>query len=179
MDDQPQRESFCIDSTIRSELLNHALKRGAWFGGGGASLILGGGIFFPLELLQIWGVPLFGLGLLFIGVGLRPYRQLCKLQMKPHSLHIDDHYLLFLKNGKPLFKISLTSIEKVLYVEKKRLYGLAIWLKRPIAEKVKVLEPNFDFAAFAFNSMQHFEGCDLFLPYFSDRAYDKFKDQLG
>lgn len=178
MDDELERENFCVRSTVRTDLLNSTLKRGAWLGGGGAILIILGGTVLPLALLKIWGIPVFGLGIFFISIGLLPYRQLTRLQMKPHAIQCDGNYLLFLKSGKPLFKIALGSLEKARYLEKERQYGIGLWLKRPLYEKVKVLQPHFDFAAFATQSMQDFEGCDLFLPYFSEYAYRSIKDLL-
>lgn len=132
-------------------------------------LILGGTIL-PLELLSLWGIPFFLLGLFFIALGLLPYRKLTQLQLKPHEIHYDGEILHFLKQGKPLFAVASVSIEKIAFVEKEHLYGLGIWLKRPIEAKIKVLQPHFNFAAFTLDSMHRFEGCDLFLPFFSERT---------
>ena len=59
------------------------------------------------------------------------------------------------------------------------LYGMAIWLKRPIGDRVKVLEPHFNFAVFTAHSAEHFQGCDLFLPYFSERTIGEFQQVRG
>lgn len=139
--------------------------------GGGAFLLVLGGTILPLELLSLWGIPFFLIGLFFIAIGWLPYRQLTRLQLKPHEIHYDGSTLLFLKQGKPLFKIASMSIDKISYVEREHLYGIGIWLKRPIEERVKVLQPHFNFAAFVSDSMHRFEGCDLFLPFFSERSY--------
>lgn len=142
-------------------------------------MIILGGTLLPLEQLKIWGIPIFFVGIILIAIGLLPYRQLTRLQLKPHELRYDGHFLLFLKQGKPLFKIAEESVEKIEYVEKETLYGLAIRLKRPLEEKVRVLQPRFNFAAFASDSAQRFEGCDLFLPYFTKRTCEELKTRLN
>jgi hypothetical protein len=86
--------------------------------------------------------------------------------------------LLFLRQGKALFKIPEMSIEKMQYREKSLLYGLAIWLKYPTPEKVHIVQPRFNIEAFVKDSAHQFEGCDLFLPYFSKRACDQLQSIL-
>jgi hypothetical protein len=144
-------------------------------GGSGALLLVLGGTIMPLEMISLWGIPFFLIGLFFIAIGLLPYRQLTKLQLRPHEIHYDGDTFMFLKQGKPLFTIAAISIEKMSYLEREHLYGVGIWLKRPIEQKVKVLQPHFNFAAFMSDSMQRFEGCDLFLPFFSERTFKELK----
>jgi hypothetical protein len=178
---QSKREKYIIQSSIHSALLTTSLKRGTVLGGGGALLLILGGTILPLEMLSLWGIPFFLLGIFFIALGLLPYRKLTQLQLKPHEIHYDGETLHFLKQGKPLFTVASMSIEKIAFVEKEHLYGLGIWLKKPIETKVKVLQPHFNFAAFVTDSMHRFEGCDLFLPFFSEHACKELisiKDQL-
>lgn len=134
-------------------------------------MLIFAGTFLPPSFLTLWGIPIFVAGMVLIAVGLIPYRRLAKLELKPHTLSYDGETLLFAKEGKPLFKISEKEIKDIRYVEKKNLYGIAIWLHRPVIEKVKVLQPHFNFAAFAAESAERFEGCDLFLPYFSEKNF--------
>ncbi len=141
-------------------------------------LIMLGGTLLPLALLKIWGAPLFCVGMTCISIGLLPYRKLTRLQLKPHAIHSSGHELIFLKSGKPLFKVLLGSLEKIEYLEKEETYGLGLWLKRPVEAKVKVLQPRFNFSRFTQRSMEEFEGCDLFLPYFSKHAYLRAKALL-
>ena len=172
---QSKRETYICRSSIHSELLNHTLKRGTVLGGSGVFLFLMGGTILPLELLSLWGIPFFTVGLFFIAIGLIPYRKLARLQLTPHEIHFDGKTLLFLKQGKPLFKIDVPSIEKINYLEREHLYGMGIWLKKPINEKVKVLQSQFNFAAFTTDSMHRFQGCDLFLPFFTKRSFEEFQ----
>ena len=179
MDDQSERETLYLSSTIRTALLNRTLKRGAWLGGGGALLIILGGTLLPLGLLKIWGIPLFCLGMACIAIGLLPYRKLTRLQLKPHAIHSNGEELMFLRSGRPLLKIPLRSLEKMVYLEKEEAYGIGLWLKWPIVEKVKVLQPHFSYATFTEESRKSFEGCDLFLPYFSKYACQRVRDLLA
>ena len=166
-----KREVFKIRSSIKPQLLGATLKRGSFFGAAGALLIIFGGTFLSVDQLKVWGIPIFFSGLLLIAFGLYPYRKLNRLETKPHEFHYDGETFFFLKQGKPLFKIAEKSIEKMDYVEKNELYGIAIWLRRPIEEKVLVLQAHFDFKAFASDSAKRFEGCDLFLPFFSKNTW--------
>ncbi len=111
-------------------------------------------------------LPLFLLGLFLIARGWLPHRQLSKLQLKPHELHLDSEHLFFIKQSKPLFKIPLASLEKITYIETKDLYGLGISLKQPLPQPISVLQPNFNCAEFMHDSQKRFQ-CDLFLPYFT------------
>jgi len=154
------------------------LKRGTVLGGSGAFLILMGGTLMPLEFLSLWGIPFFLVGLFFISIGLLPYRKLARLQLTPHEIHYDGKCLVFHKQGKPLFQVFLPSIDKISYLEREHLYGVGIWLKKPIGEKVKVLQSHFNFSAFIADSMHRFEGCDLFLPFFTERTFKELRAQL-
>jgi hypothetical protein len=165
---QLEKEKYVYRSTIYTDLLILTLKRGAILGGSGALLLVLGGTILPLEMLSLWGIPFFLVGLFFIGIGWLPFRQLSKLQIKPHEIHYDGSFLIFLKQGTPLFKIASISINKISYVKREHLYGLGIWLKKPIEKKVQVLQSHFNFAAFMSDSIHSFEGCDLFLPFFSE-----------
>ena len=154
------------------------LRRGGWIAAAGALLILFGGTFLPLDALKIWGIPLFFGGLILISIGWLPYRELQKLERTPHRLHYDGECLYFEKGGKPLFKIPEKSVEKLAYVEKEALYGIAIWLKKPIVEKVRVLQVHFNLEGFIADSATRCEGCDLFLPYFTKGATAELIDLL-
>jgi len=170
------QSTFKIRSSIKPKLLRVTLKKGALIGGAGALTLLLAGTLLPLEQLKIWGLPALVVGFVLISVGLLPYRKLTRLELKPHELHYDGEFFLFLQQGKPLFKIPEESVEKMCYVEKEQMYGIAIWLKRPIEEKVRVLQPHFQFEAFVSDSAQRFEGCDLFLPYFTERSWKELED---
>jgi len=142
-------------------------------------IILLGGTVLPLEQLKFWGIPIFISGITLIAIGLMPYKRLSQLQLKPHEIHYDGEALLFCKQGGALFKIQESSIAKMEYREKEKLYGIAIFLKRPIEEPVKVLQSQFNFEAFSVHSAEHFEQCDLFFPYFSASCCQELLSHLN
>lgn len=178
MDNQQERAQCVLRSAIQTGLLNRALKKGSWLAGSGALLIILCGTFLPLSIISILGIPIFITGITLIGIGLLPYKKLCRLQLKPHEIHINATELLFLQMGKPLFKVAIRSIEKLAFLRKENIYGIGLWLKRPLEERVKVLQPHFNFAAFMADSLERFDGCDLFLPYFTDASCRETIDLL-
>src|ERR1700722_11997007 len=119
------------------------LLRGTFLGGMGAFLLLLTGTLLPTSLLTFLGLPTLIISSLLIGLGLFPYRTLSRLETRPHELSTDGNTLFFAKSGRLLFKISLTSIEKMEYLEKGDLYGVAIHLKRVCCDKVVVVQRSF------------------------------------
>lgn len=158
--------------------MRSTLKCGGWMAAIGALLIIFGGTLLPVEALNIWGMPIFFVGLVLIAIGWLPYRTLQRLELNPHELQYDGEMLLFSKRGKPLFKIPEKSIGKLAYLEKGSIYGIAIWLKRPIEEKVRVLQPGFNFSGLMKDSAAQYEGSDIFLPYFTKRSIKALTDLL-
>lgn len=157
-----------MKSVIKDKLLRKALFKGTVIALCGLSFIFFAAIKGVLSLL------ILSVGLILITIGLFPYKKLSKLQLEPHKLENDGEHLIFIKSGgKPLFKIDLKSIEKIEYVEKKGFYGLGVLLKRPLFEKIKVLQPRFQMKPFIY------EGYDLFLPYFLTPTLDNIKGRLG
>ncbi len=165
MDDQSTREKLTIRSAIKPSLKEGTLKKGGWIAAAGAIAILLGGTLLPLTYLKFWGLPIFLSGLILIAIGWLPFRRLQRLEIKPHSLEYDGEYFLFVKDGKPLFRIPKKSISMLKYVEEKDMYGVGIWLKKPIEEKVAVLQKRF-----MNESVYQTGGCDLFLPYFTENS---------
>lgn len=167
--------TFKIRSSIKRELKGYTIKKGGFISGGGALLLLFG----ALSLPRTWTPWIFALSILFIVIGLYPYRQLCRLELKPHLLTVEGGLLHFFRSGKSLFKIPIETIDHVAYVERDHLYGIAIYLKRPIENKIVVTDNRFQFEAFATDSATRFEGCDLFLPYFSSKAHQELDTRLN
>lgn len=155
-------------SSIKPLLLRSLLLRGSLLGGAGALMLLLLGTFLPASHLKIWGLPILIVSLIFITIGLLPYRRMVKLETHPDELQIDEKNLLFSRNGKPLLQIPLSAISELHYIEEPHLYGLSIRLKPSPLEKVKVLQEGFDIENFISESRTRFNGCDIFLPYFSE-----------
>jgi hypothetical protein len=173
--DGTEREKKIFRSTISSNLLSDSLKKGGIYAGSGAVLILLAGTLFPLSLLKILGIPIFLTGLFLIGLGLIPYRKLTRLQLKTHEIHWDGKNILFCKEGKPLFKVNASSIEKISYRHDKNKYGICICLKYPVNEKMHILQPKIHLSPFINHKSCQKEKLVLFLPYFSRRTFDELK----
>lgn len=168
-----------IRSCIKPELLRLSLKKGGTLAAFGSFLIIVTGSFLPFFWLKVLGLPFFITGLTLIGIGLYPYKKLSQLQIKPHELHDLEVAYVFFMQGKALFHIPKNSIHSFKFVEKEHDYGIAISLKNPLPEKIKVLKSNFDIKAFIQASKEKFPEACLYLPYFTEKdTLSLFKDLL-
>lgn len=133
-------------------------------------MLLIAGAFIPVSLLKTWGLAILIVALLLITIGLIPYRRLTKLETSPDEIHCDDTFLFFIRKGKPIYQIPLSTIDRLEYVEKDALYGLCIWLKAT-EEKIKVFNPEI-----ACHQHPICQGADLFFPYFSERSCKEIQE---
>ncbi|MFN0064823.1 MAG: hypothetical protein ACKVOH_01165 [Chlamydiales bacterium] len=145
-------------------------------GGAGALLLLIAGTFMPLTYLKVWGLPISLCGFFLITLGLLPYRRLNRIANRPHTLEWTHDGMLYSTIGKPLFLIPHNSIAKLEYVEREKMYGVALYLKQPLEEKVKVVRRRFDFIQYSANCFTKFQ-CDLFFPYFTERSVSLFQSE--
>lgn len=161
-----------LRSTIHSELKRFKLIRGTLLGGVGILWLAYFGSFLPLQVLEIWGLPIFFIGLGLILAGLLPYRQLNKLEIHPHEIVFDEANSLNMRlYGKSTWTLPSQAIERMAYISVDRsTYGIAIWLKDSMPEKIIVHDLRFKMCQFLEIS-QRKQGCDLFLPYFSKTSY--------
>jgi hypothetical protein len=164
-------------TTVAPQRLHHTLKKGGWFAGAGALLLLLAAIVFPASLLKILGIPLFFTGILLIAIGWLPYRKLVQLQIKPHELHYDGEALTYCINGRPQFNLDERDIEKIVYCQKESYSGIALWLKRPLEHKIKLLQRRIDATPFSGEGKER-EGCDLFFPDFSQRTFEEILEYM-
>ena len=163
-----------LRSSVKSSLMRFALLRGTILAGLGAAVLIYG-TFLPVKTLSVWGFPLFCLSLGMIAVGLLPYRKLRRLEMNPYEILIeDDQWWHFVAKGVCLFSIPINSVEKTEYLDEANQYGIKVFLKKPIKEQIKVHARDFDMGGFIATSRKR-QKCDLFLPYFSARAYNSLK----
>ncbi len=157
-------------SSIKPKLMKKTLMRGTLLGSAGVLVILGGGTMLPIAQLEFWGLPILLAGLLLIAVGLVPQRKLAKLEINPHEIHFDGERVLFLQNADTVFDLPFSGIEKIDYLENKQLYGWGLRLKKPIENTLTKKGATF--------ITQHFEGYDLFLPYFTKRSLAELHSQI-
>lgn len=157
-------------SSIHTPLLQKALMRGSFLAGIGALALLAG-TFLPPENLKIWGPFLFLFSLGLIGWGLIPYRRLKRLETEPHEILITKDRLLFCWRKKPAFSIPLKRIKKAVFISSGDVYGIGISLEDASLSYVQALDEKFDITHFQQHSIKKY-GCDLFLPYFSQRTFE-------
>lgn len=166
---------MAIRSSIRPELKRQVLMRGSMIGGCGALLLLATGVFLPLSLLKIWGWAIFLIGIGLITLGLLPYRKLTRLESKPQTIEMKEDRFSLTSNQKPLFTVPFSAIEKMAYINTSSDYGIAIWLHNPLTDKIVVHSEKFDIEKYRELSQRKF-GCDLMLPYFSQRGFDELQE---
>lgn len=135
--------------------------RGSLLAGLGASLLFFSGIFAPEKILSRWGLIIFGISMLFIGMGLIPYRRLQRLELKPDEIRVfEDRTLHYFKKGQECFALPLADIQSVEWIDKGHIYGIGLRLKKVLPDLEETI-----------NRSQKKVGADLFLPFFSNRAY--------
>lgn len=167
-----------LRSSIHTPLMRLTLWRGTILAGVGVSFWVISAIFFTPEQLQKWGWVIFLLGLALITWGLLPYRRLRNLELNPYSLMIEEgRWLHFSAKGELLFSLPLSDIRRYAYIEKGNDYGIGLWLKNPLSEKIAIHSKNFDFEKYRKRSLRH-QNCEIFLPYFSKRSFQVFSDSL-
>lgn len=161
-----------LRSAVKPELVRHMLFRGTLLAGIGVSLLTFGGAFLSSQMLNKWGLLLFLIGGGFIAWGLIPYRRLMQLEIKPNELILDQQAIHVLMKRKPAFTIPISTIKEIQYLETPKIYGIQIWLKKNPLEKVVIQDPHFSLKDF----QKH--GSDLFLPYFSQNAFNQLDSHL-
>lgn len=164
-----------INSAITKDLQYATLLRGALLALFGAILLIIPGITLAPNTLSTYGPFLFFLGFGLITLGLLPYRQLTQLQMQPYQLIPENTHFLFKMKGKPIFSIPYASIDHSSFVDNRWNYGIALWIKPNTTSPVIIHSPNIDINRLR-NKNQKKYGCDLFLPFFTQRSFAEFKE---
>lgn len=101
-----------------------------------------------VSLLQTWGMFLWVIGILLIAWGLIPYKYLKNVSEKPNAIYLDDEEIFhYISRGKTRLSLKLSSIEKVLYVDDPKKYGISM----------KVRDRDYFFPYFTENSFHKLE----------------------
>lgn len=173
IDDAPS-----IKTSVSSSWKSHILMRGTIMAVLGAAIMMIAGIALPPETMSNWGAILFFIGLFLIARGLLPYRRLTKLELNPDQLIVSDGTIHFLQGGRSVLRIPRRCIEAIRYVEESKLpYGLAFDFQWPLPAELKEDDPYFKWMKRRRNALKYFNA-DLFLPYFSKRAYRTLMESL-
>lgn len=156
-----------LRSSIHKDLMRFTVWRSTIFGVAGAALLFWGGTFLKTSDLNRWGFPLFLVSMGFITAGMLPYRRLKQLEMNPYSLTTEGEWLHLSKKGVPLLSLKWADVQEIKWIEQGRKYGIGFILK----QQANVVTYNH-------YAIQKLKGCDIFLPYFSERSYQILKDQM-
>lgn len=156
-----------VKSAVKSQAKRKALFRGSFLAGMGMLIMIAGSVFLSRHQLSLYGIPLFIAAITLVTIGMIPYRKLTRLENKPDEIHINqDHSWVYYRKGKQILEIPQGTIESMRYISQDQ-YGICLSLKKNPENKVKVYQPGL--------RMSHF-GCDLFFPYFSERAFKQLAD---
>lgn len=157
-----------LRSSIKTSLMRHTLMKGTLLAIVGAGILVYAGIVMPKDTLSLWGLPLLLISGGLITWGMLPYRKLTRLEKKPDELVLTNSHLHYLPGGKPALTIPQQSIERIAYLDRGTIYGIAIELKHPSPEKV-IVQNNFNAEQFEKRSRERYD-CDLFFPFFSENS---------
>jgi hypothetical protein len=157
-----------VYSAITPARQRNVLFKGSLIASLGLFLLVIGGIYLPLSLLQYIGFPVLALAFALIYLGLMPYRRLMKLEKNPDQLIATNKgYLQYCRGNERIITIPFSNIQQLIYVEKDNEYGAGIWLKD---QKNVVLHNEGDLLLKKQKSSKEIFGCDLFLPFFTRRS---------
>lgn len=169
-----------LRSSIKPALLRTSVIKGTICAVIGMGLLLFATLFLSVAEMSRWGFLLFTGACGLLVYGLLPYRKLTRLESKPHLLSIDaNHAITFESHAIKEFQIPRGAIDHCDYFDNQKSYGIQIWLspERVIWEKIIVFNRNLDMQEFQLQSKKNY-GCDLFLPYFTERSYKELKSCL-
>lgn len=170
------KDSLKIRSTISASLLKSTLFWGYGIASLGIIILVVAGSYLQIEYLHRWGWMLFLLAIGCITLGMLPYRRLSHLQLKPNELILLNHdHVLYTHKGKQLFSIPLKSISHTRYISHPSHYGIALWLKSPLIEPIRIYQSPEEVEKMRRKADQ-IDHADLFFPYFNQRAYEEWLD---
>ena len=125
-------------STVLMDVKRRLLFRGLCFGGCGIGVILFFGVWATPLFLSKWGLLIFCATLILISVGLIPYKNLTRLETRPHQILINEKELIFISSKGSHKSIPLSSIKAISFWKLKTKYGLMLDL-----ENTKAFLPCF------------------------------------
>lgn len=165
-----------IKTSISPPFMRHTLFLGMIFASIGILGLILASIYIDLADMQRWGWIVFLICLGLITIGMLPYRRLVRLQMNPNELHmVDPSNLQYYSKGQSLLTLPLNSIAKVDYIDRKTIYGIAVWLKPPPNDPVIVHQCRHVVDALR-QQGQKLAGANLFFPYFNQRAFQELAE---
>jgi hypothetical protein len=171
-------DNLILRSTIHADLRRYTLLKGSILALFGIFMILISGIFLPKEILDLWGLPVFVIGMGFITWGLLPYRQLSRLESRPNELHLTPSQDLdYIEQGQVALRIPLKAVKKWIHSETDQLYGIGVVLNHGMENSV-IMYQNLHQSATHPTILKEFN-VNFFFPYFSKRSYDELVEVVG
>lgn len=166
-------ESRTFYTSVKPELKKAYLYGGTFCAICATLMLVAGGVFLKSQLLTIWGMPLFFIWILFVSLGMIPYRKLANLEDHPDKILIEVGNLVFFSKGEAYLTIPLDNISQIDFMERRGAYGLGLLLKYPAPNPVIVHVP-----ARKISKYQLRYGYDLFFPFFSQQTANELKSYL-
>jgi hypothetical protein len=174
------KEFLVVRSSISSALLKTTLLRGFAIAFIGICILLFAGSFLSVEFLHKWGWSLFLIALGFITLGLLPYRNLSRLQIKPNELILlNVNSIAYVQRGHKILTLPIVSIAQISYISYPHspVYGIAVWFKPSSVERI-IIHQSLKEIDYMRKQGQKMGNADIFLPYFNQHAYDELMDWL-
>lgn len=172
------REYLIIRTTISRTVIKRVLLKGFCIALLGILGLVLGGIFLPIDSLQRWGWVIVFTSLGLVTLGLRPYRRLVRLQLKPNELSIlDADMMTFISRGRKILTIPLQSISKISYLAHPLHDGIAVWLKQPAPDPVVIHDGLKEVEVIRKKGRE--KGADLFFSHFNLHAYEELIDWIS
>lgn len=167
-----------IYSSIQPKLMKRSLFLGTGIAALGLLPICAAFLYLPPEKLSSWGLIAFCLGIGLIGIGMLPYRRLCRLERHPHKLTLKgEESLIYSIGDKHVLCIPLSLISRLRYCENGRNYGIGLDLK-PNGPGCASLRGCSLEAARHLKSGSKQWGCTFFFPFFTRRAADTLNKHI-
>lgn len=159
-----------VKTAVGTQHKKDALLKGILLAGLGMLILIGGSVLLTQEQLSQYGFFIFAIGIAIVSYGMIPYRKIVRLENLPDEIHVnEDHTWVYYRGGKKVAEIPKETIESASFITHDPNYGICVSLKKNPVAKVKV-------CAEAKLQVNKF-GCDLFLPYFTERAVNQLNEQ--
>ena len=168
-----------IKTTISAAIIKIFLMRGLFFAFIGIIGMTLSGAFLPIPLLKNWGFLIYVGCMGLIIWGLLPYKKIAQLQLKPNKLRLNSQLeIQFFSKGLNIISIPANSIQEIKYYKNAMNYGILIWFKKPLTEKV-ILHHQENKEVHSLRKQGYkMAHADLFIPWFNERSVNKIIEWL-
>lgn len=163
------KQPIILKAPLDANLKRHILFRGSLIGMMGATILLLSGVFIPQFWLAYLGLPLFLLGGSLIWLGLRPYRQLSRLELNPNEIHIAEGRFSFYSANKLQFSIPMADIQKIDFIKSASDRCLVIQVKE--SSFPHILQKHLIHSLFFTSPYKFIAPHTVCIPYMSEKLF--------